>query len=247
MKFTALTRYLIFSAIILLCAGWSTGSAQEAKLISVNGKGELKIKPDQVYVSLQIRSFDKDLANARLKNEQDLDAITKIIYEFDVDRKSIEIYFLRFDPDYKNWEKEKIKGYSITKSVSFILNDVSKIEDILSRLLEAGADQFYSIELRSSKKSEYEIQARKLALEKALKKAEAMANQMGVKIGKVHSIFDFMVTEPIPEINSINKYVFAARGGRSYPNAYDSNVGGDFMGMISIEANVNVSFELEQQ
>jgi uncharacterized protein YggE len=238
-------RRLIATTILASVSLISTFAySQTPRLITVNGEGRVNIKPDEVFINLQIRTFDKDLENARIKNDQDLDAITKIIYEFDVDRTDIEIYFSRFDPDFKDWEKEKIRGYSIIKGVSFSLTDVSALENLLCRLIEAGANQFYKIELRCSEKNNYDIQARNMALENALTKATSMADRMGMKLGKVFSISD-NIPEAQPEKTTIGSWIFHARGGRSYPTSYDSEYGGSFLGKVSITAKVTVSFELE--
>ena len=236
----------VVTMIFLVCFSmlWSNGHSQTPGLITVTGEAKLKIKPDQAFINLEIRSFDKDLEKVRVKNEQDIAAIMKIIYEFDIDKSDIGIQFIRFGPDYKDWKKEKIRGYSIVKGMSITLGDITKIENLVCRLIEAGADQFYSIELRCSKEKEDDIRVRQMALDHALKKATSMAGQMGLTLGKIHTILDNIV-EPQPATTTIGSRFFHARGGRSFPDSYDPEYGGSFIGKIGVTAKVTVSFELE--
>jgi uncharacterized protein YggE len=113
------------------------------------------------------------------------------------------------------------------------VRDLSRLDDLVSSSLAAGANHVYGAQFRTTKLREYRDQARALALKTAKEKAKDMAKELGQKVGKPYTI----VEEEYERVTAPN---MAHGAGASLIEAEKSIA----VGQISVSAKVRVSFEL---
>jgi len=70
-------------------------------------------------------------------------------------------------PDYPSYAIPRLKGYSVQKTIVVTLSDLSKFEDLLSGVLEAGANYVHNVEFRTTELRKHRDQARALAIQAA--------------------------------------------------------------------------------
>lgn len=87
-----------------------------------------------------------------------------------------------------NCPPSKIVGYTINQTVNVKIRDFSKIGNILSGVVSAGANSTSGLSFTVDDPSELQNQARVQAIEKAEKRAQDLAKAAGFRIGKLISI-----------------------------------------------------------
>jgi uncharacterized protein YggE len=129
-------------------------------------------------------------------------------------------------------------GYTVTKSVAIILQDVSKAENLLADILKSGVSSMDNVAFRTSQLRKYKDQARAMAIKAAQEKAIALTKEIDQSIGKAYSITE---DGPTPYAYAQNRSNFMGSAGES-PASEESTIA---LGQISITARVTVSFELK--
>jgi uncharacterized protein len=86
--------------------------------------------------------------------------------------------------------ERKSLGYAARITFRMILRSLDRTEDIVSGLVDSGADEIRSIEFQTSDLKEIRARARRLAIAAAQEKAQIYANAAGVSIGHVLHIQD---------------------------------------------------------
>jgi hypothetical protein len=251
---------LIASVIIFGLASLSWSQERNfPRLISVAGEAEIKVVPDEVVIVLGVETSNKILIKAKNENDKALRAIIAVVEKYGVDRKNAQTDYFTIEPTYEevlvsNVYRNVFAGYFVRKNIVITLNDLSKYEDVLSGVLEAGANYVQGIQFLTTNLRKYRDQARETAIEAAKEKAESMAGKLGITIGRAYSINEesgswyygnnywqnsrtFRQTQNVQQVQNAASY--------SENNNYTSEGSTISPGQISITARVSVSFELE--
>lgn len=257
MKTLIMRITVIMSSLIVIALPFSTVSAQspvQSRTISVSGEAQVNVVPDEVVITLGVETNDKVLKVAKQQND---DRITKIIAqagEFDVKPEKVKTDYFSVEPRYKSdYENHEFLGYWVRKNVVVTLSDISKFEGLMGAFLDSGANYVLGVDFRTTELRKYRDQARALAIRAAKEKAEALAGELGQKIGKPLTISE----EPIGYW-SYYSYWGHSWGGNNNANISQNVIqnapsdsgaapGDDSTiapGQISVTARVNVTFEL---
>jgi hypothetical protein len=216
-------------------------------MITVSGDAEIKVVPDEVIFNLGVETWDQDLAVAKSENDQRAQKIIKAAKEQKVDEKNIQTDYISIEPEYDDrGNQRKFVDFLVHKNIVITLKDTSKFEELLSAILSAGANYVHGIEFRTTELRKYRDQARALAIKAAQEKAAALAKELGRTIGRPHKIQEGK-TDWWSGYNSWRSGYGSqmsqnAIQNTSSPSEGESSVA---LGMISVNANVTVSFELQ--
>lgn len=224
----------IFTYVNMCCAE----GISDVRLISVVGEGEIKVVPDEVVCMFGTETMHQDLTQAKAENARRMQALFAVAHEFTIEDKYIRTDYLNIEPRYNHqYQQRDFVGYFVRRNVEITLRDMSKFEDFLSRVLEAGVDQVFGIQFRATKQKEYETEARQHALTDAQQKAQDMAAAFGQKLGMPYSI-----TEQNGRIQP------QPRGVMMEMASFSGGAQGSVMpGEITITTQITVSFFLENE
>jgi hypothetical protein len=117
------------------------------------------------------------------------------------------------------------------------LKDLSKYEELMIGLVNAGVNQIDKVAFKSSKIKELETEARKLAIQDAKKKANDYVSVLaGQKVGKALTITD--------NSNGYNPQpqVFSSMSMKMEDNSNQETLA---VGEMDVQINVSVTFALE--
>jgi uncharacterized protein YggE len=152
-------------------------------------------------------------------------------------------------PGYDWDDLTKPAYYLVRKGIGIKLTDVSGFDRVLTGLITNGVNHVQGIDFRTSELRKHKDKARAMAIRAAKEKAEAMAEELGVKVGKPYNI---TVNEWGDSISwsRVNKGFGgggAGGGGTSQnPGGGSGETGPTFSaGQISVSASVNVSFLIQ--
>ena len=186
---------LIFA---LCCMGMvlqskKSSTTNEPPKISVTGEAVVYAKPDKVVITLGIETSDENIALAKKKNTDILGWTISKIKQHGVLDKDIQTDHLSIEP---RWEpgprsyREKFMGYFVRNSMVVTLSEVTKVEQLITSVLETGVNYIHGIRFQTSDLEKYRSKARLLALLSAQEKAEQMAVVLGQSIGNPINIHE---------------------------------------------------------
>lgn len=210
--------------------------------ITVTGKGEINVDPDQVVLTVAVDSFDPDLDTARRQNDERVTRILSLAREFSIpsrdvrtDRMTMET--LRETTKSEEWNDDlrhanPIRGYLISKRLTLRLADLGQFDAFYVQLLKTGVSEITRVDFETSGHRQRRDAARTLAMKAAREKAEAMAAALGQQIGRAVEIREEDRAFPSP-MNSSAQARSAASG-----------IGLSSAGQIGIDASATVVFEL---
>jgi uncharacterized protein len=232
---------LLLAAALFLAIPAMAQDENNRPLITVSGQAEVLVVPDEAVFTMSAVTVDKDLPNAKARNDEVVRRILALARKYDVPANLVQTGHISLDERYSDEELTRkprvFVGYEVTKRIAIVLRDVSKAEDLLSDIFKSGITRISNVEFRTTQSRKYRDQARAMAIRSAQEKARALALEIGQSIGKAFTITEEGFT--------------AARAAMN--NNFSSNVGGNdsnedntiALGQISITARVTVSFELK--
>jgi uncharacterized protein YggE len=243
------SRIAIILALVMSMARPALAQEMQGRRqITVDGDAEVKVVPDQVVITLAVETVDKSLPDAKKANDKLVESFTGIARGYGVLPGDIQTDYLTIEPKYETRDRvQEFQGHDMRRRLVITLNNISKFDDLLTSLVSAGANNVQDVRFMTKDLRKYKDQARSMAVTAASEKAQALASQLGAKVGKPFSIQE----------RSSRWYSGYGRwyGYKREPNPFNaSQNAGDApppgetstaVGKISVTASVSVTFDLE--
>lgn len=161
-------------------------SEAQRDTIAISAEGKVTALPDIASISVGVMTEKKTVAEAQKENTAKMNAIIAKIKEFGVAAEDIKTTNYSIYPQYDWIDNRQVeRGFQVTQNVEVKVRDLSKIGDVLAAVGELGANQVGGVNFTIDDPEELRQQARLKGLEMAKKKAQALADAAGVKLGKV--------------------------------------------------------------
>jgi hypothetical protein len=166
---------------------------QEPRLntISVQGTSEFDVTPDIAKISFRVETQSPTAQQAQNKNKDLANSVYNALYREGIREDDIETTTYRIEK-IREWENEKYveKGYRVINVFEVTTKKLESVGPLLDVGVQAGANAVESIsfELSDEKNSEAKTEALQRSARNAREKAEALADGIGVRLGKVVSI-----------------------------------------------------------
>lgn len=209
--------------------------AQATKsMVTVNGEGKILVAPDQVSISVSVKTKGSKAADVKKENDTKVDGVLKYIKKMGISKEDFQTTRVSLNDQY-DYDKKK-HNYVADQTIQILVKDLSKYDTLMEGLVDSGINNIANIEFQSSQLEKYKSEARKLAILNAKAKAQdyvgALGQKMGIAIAIVDNSQDY-TPRPRYEMMAM-KMDDAAMGGNDTLAA----------GEIEIKANVMVSFLL---
>lgn len=160
---------------------------------SVNGSGVVYAKADIANITVGLKTdTKKTAAEATSESTDKMNAIINSLQTLEIDNKDIKTTDYSLRPVY-SWLENRgqvLQGYEVSQNVNVKVRDLDKIGEVIAKTTEQGANQIGNVSFTIDDEYELKNQARELAIEKAKEKANLMAEQTGMKLGKVKSVYE---------------------------------------------------------
>jgi len=103
--------------------------------------------------------------------------------------KDINSANLRTQPDYDYKDgKSILKGYRAVRTVEVTVRQLDKLNSLLDGALKAGLNEIRSVSLGVAQPEKYKDEARKAAIDDAVRQAQQLASGFNSKLGPVYSV-----------------------------------------------------------
>jgi len=188
----SLAGMIVLGAVVSLAFYFPNRLNNEDRF-SVTGSGTVYAKADIANLTVGLKTeVRKTAAQVTKENSEKMNEIIAAVKELGVDEKDIKTTDYRLSPVYTWIEKEgqRLLGYEVSQNIALKIRDLDKISDIIAKTTEKGANQIGNINFTIDDEYELKNEARRLAIEKAKEKAEAIAKESGMKLGKIKSVHE---------------------------------------------------------
>ena len=244
--------------LITVTLGAAPAAAQTAppqdraapRLVTVTGEAVVNVVPDEVVLTLGVESSDKQLRRAKSLNDERVKQVLAAAEKLGIPAKDIQTDHISIEPRYRDsYEQRDFVGYFVRQTIVITLKDVSQFENLLTDVLDAGANYVHGIQFRTTELRKHKDEARALAIKAAREKAVALAQELDQKVGKPYAI-----REDQEGWGSGYNSWWGSAGGLGMTQNVVQNAGNAGMemdgalapGQIGVTARVTVSFELEE-
>lgn len=169
-------------------------SGSEENIVTVNGLGTVKVKPDIAYVNVGVEIFDTDAKKAQDDNAKLMDKVVSSIKENgikdeDIKTISYDIYkSTKYEPPSFGGKENRIEGYYSRNIVEVTVRDIESVGKIADLAGESGANVIGNIRFGISDEEKYYNEALKLAMKNAKGKAETILSTFGAKVDKPYRV-----------------------------------------------------------
>lgn len=206
--------------------------------ITLGGEGKVTSKPDVANVSIGVFTTGAEVSTTQEQNTQQMNRIIAAMKALGVKDEDIQTSNYNVYPEYDYNEGQRVlRDYRVSQDVAIKVRDLGKIGDVLAKAGELGSNQIYGVSFDVDDKTDLEKQARDEAIADAKTKAEALAKQLGVHIGKVVSFSENGGAYPVPMMD----YAYAEKASAGVGGAQSPDIQS---GSFDVTKNVSITFEI---
>lgn len=214
---------LILTFVLLLGSFFSLASPiPDFPFVTVTGQSTKQVAPDSATLSFSITTFDQsaEVANAQLS--QASAKVLALLKANGVSDEQVTAYELEKSEKRKrddNYNELEILGYDLNRRFEVRLSSLKQYPALLSQLYAADYVHNLNSAFDTSQRDAVETALISAAAAQARKKAEQMAEGLGVKIHSVFAFNDegsfnsFFATFGVTDSTSVNLEVSASRSG----------------------------------
>ncbi len=209
----------------------------EERTVTATGYGEVNVVPDYAVWVVGIESYDRDVVVATDENEAIASDMLNVLRHYNITDENIHVEFIDTTPDV-NYDAELVTRFIVSRVMRITIHDLSILADLKANVMITGVNRDYDVYFQVEDWQAYKDQARELAIQDALRKAQMLAAELGQEVEGPRSITELRDFPP-PEI-----------GYRASPvtREYYGNVpSSDYMsfGQIVLGSEVTVEFLLK--
>ncbi len=247
-----LSAFLVISPALLQAGQPAVGG--DRPTITVSGEAVVQTRPNRIVVHVGTETVDLEVVVAKQRNAETTKKVLATARELGVPDKEMQTDFLSLDQRWDDWYKrQKFLGYVVRNQIVITLNDAGRLEELIERLLVAGAVSIQGIDFQTSEYKKLREEARELALKAAREKAEKMAAVLGQTVGAPMQISEMSTGSPMSF--SSNWWGYGRNSSMSQNVAQNVSGGSEkagegnesiALGKISIRAAVSVTFDLKR-
>jgi uncharacterized protein len=185
---------VVLSMALVACDGGSAGSgavvgganAAAPRVVTSTGDAEVRVAPDEVVITLGVQTQNAQLSVAKSSNDEAVRRVLERLQGFGIADDHIQTEYIGINPiyDYPSSSVPRLTGYDVQKTIVVTLSDLSKFEDLLSGVLDAGANYIHNVKFQTTELRKFRDQARALAIKAAQEKATALAAELSQELGE---------------------------------------------------------------
>jgi hypothetical protein len=165
----------------------SPNNSQQPMGVWVSGEGKVSAVPDIAVLSLGVEAQEMSVAQAQFQARQAMNEIMEALSDNGVAERDIKTQRFSIDEVW-NWKDEErvFEGYRVTNMVTAKIRDLDNAGPIIDAVAESGGDltRINSLYFTIDDPTPHYTEARLLAMQDAMAKAQQMAQIAGVTLGK---------------------------------------------------------------
>lgn len=167
---------------------YAVSEASDVRLVSVQGTGEVTVKPDMATINIGVQTKDLDAGKAQSDNAVKMDKINKAIKALGVKDDDLQTsqYNIYKNRNYNDTKEEEY--YVVSNTLTIRVMNIDKVGDIIDVASKAGANKINSIDFGVKNEAKYYQEALKNAMSSAKGKATTIMATFGKKPGLPYKV-----------------------------------------------------------
>lgn len=199
MKSVAVVVLALAAVIYVYHYGRSIDQAYPNKTFSVDGEAKMETATDiATFTASVVTEGGKNVADIQKQNVDKMNTINAFLQEKGVEKKDLQTSQYSLTPRYTYFPCDGrsicppavISGYTLTQTLSVKVRNLDTIGDILSGIVEKGANNVSGISFTVDDDTDAKQAARTEAIAKAKLKAEQIAKAGNFRLGKLVSLYE---------------------------------------------------------
>ena len=231
---------ILIALVVIIGLVLYFNSQKEKTTLNVSGQSTIEALADEASIYIGIETLKGNAEDSKNENSIISEKVLKSLENSGINKNDIETSSYNIYPEY-NWDngKQELKGYKTSNILKVKTKDFSKIGKIVDVSVDNGATLIQSInfELSQEKQNEIKQEAISKASEDARIKANATAQGLNAKLGKVKQV-------AVSDYNYYPYPYFLAESGGGVLDARKAVSAEILPGKLEVKASVNVVFEL---
>ncbi len=190
MKALPLLLCLIGLSAVQICNAQTTTNQPITKKIEVSGSAETEVTPDEVYITIALKEYFTDKSNKTKVEIENLEKqLQQAIKDAGIAKDNFQIENI-YGGTTHWWYNKKDKPTDILESKRYVLkvSELSKIDNIVSKVDGKGIETINISRYSHSKMSEFRKELKIKALQAAKEKAGYLLQSIGEQVGGVLEI-----------------------------------------------------------
>lgn len=180
-----------FLVSFFLCLSWTTALwGEQRKGIQVTGEGRVTVVPDQIEFRVGAEFEGKNVQSIKERSDALMRKLIADAKSFGIDLKDVSSENIRISRSYSEGDKPENRSYMANAELRVFLRDVSKYDALVEKMFRSGANKMSDVIPGSTKMDALRDQARVNAINDAKKRAQKIAEEFKVKLGKVQSVVE---------------------------------------------------------
>jgi uncharacterized protein YggE len=236
---------LFVVALLIPVVGAPAGAAEsEQRLLSVNGEGTVRAKPDMAIITLGVVSEAKAASAALSENTTSMSGIVDALKAAGIESRDLQTSGFSVEPVYSQRPNSsdasepfvpEIVSYRVSNNLTLRVRALDDLGAILDKVVNLGANAISGPTFTVADPTPLEDQAKQAAIRDALRKGRLYAQAAAVQLGAIYRIDEGYSGAPQPMAAPMLMRMEAA-GAKAVP------VEG---GELTFNAQVSVSWLLD--
>lgn len=242
----AILALFLLAQTITIASNFGRPGNPATDTITVQGAGQATLPPDIARVSFSVQNTAVTVADAQAETTKQANAALDFVKGQGIAEKDVKTLSYNISPQYSYpgpcprtgfcpASTPKITGYQVSETVQVKVRDLSTVGAMLSGLGKLGVQNVNGPDFALDDSTAGYAAARADAIEKAKTQATILANQLGVRLGKIVNFSESSGGYAYP------MYATLGKGGGMDASVPAPNVP---VGENTYNANVSVTYEI---
>jgi hypothetical protein len=171
------------------------GAAQQLEAprgLTVSGVGEVRARPDLAVVRIGVVSQAATARAALDDNNAAMGAIMSALAEQGIAERDVQTSQFTVQPRYRHDPQGEvppgIDGYEVSNQLAVTVRDLDRLGPVLDQAVSVGSNQILGVEFSLDDPEPRRDEARRLAVQDAVRKAKIYAEAAGIDLGAIRAI-----------------------------------------------------------
>lgn len=192
--FIVLAVFAVAFAVICLWQiiyQWKTFDQSNYNQINVSGEGKVSVSPDLATITLGLETNGKDVSEITKESTASMNKIIEELKALGLESADIQTTQYSVNPRYDYTDKGRVDdGYQIEQNIEVKIRDFDKIANVITIATENGANVINNLQFSIEDEQKAKNDAREKAIAQAKQKAQEIAQETGIKLGKIINFYE---------------------------------------------------------
>ncbi|HJM70807.1 MAG TPA: SIMPL domain-containing protein [Gammaproteobacteria bacterium] len=216
----------------------TTNISAQSSSVTVEGNAEINVVPDQASLNLSVELDGRNLSAMTKRVAETTNDFLALTDELNIKRNDVMTSGVNINPRYRYENKTGRRifdGYNISRSIQVDLKNIDQLGSIIERSSAQGINNIAAPIFRFSQEDQIIQSLHTLAVQDAIKRAEALVDPLNASLGKALKIDASSIqsiSPPMMEMRALD--INSSLAEQSYS-----------VGQINYSQSVLATFEIE--